>query len=376
MIGLLIGGVLGLILSGLGTPLFIRYLVKRGYGQQVRDDGPQTHKSKRGTPTMGGFVIISALVLGYLLTHGILALLGSELAGPTASGWIVLLLTVGMAFVGWIDDYTKIAKQRSLGLTPKGKIILQGLIGTAFAVLALLFPNADGVTPASTAVSFVRDIPWLELAFAGPVVGVVLFVIWSNIITTATTNAVNLTDGLDGLAAGATAMVTGAYVLVSLFQASQSCGLTEGAEACYVVRDPMDLGLLAAVLTGALLGFLWWNTSPAKIFMGDTGSLGLGGALAGLAILSRTEILVVILAGLMVAITLSVIIQVGWFKISGGKRVFLMAPLQHHFELKGWAEVTVVVRFWLISLVCVIIGLALFYGEWLLQHGALQAVAR
>nr|WP_255718624.1 phospho-N-acetylmuramoyl-pentapeptide-transferase [Micrococcus sp. ACRRV] len=373
---MLIGGVLGLILSGLGTPLFIRYLVKRGYGQQVRDDGPQTHKSKRGTPTMGGFVIISALVLGYLLTHGILALLGSELAGPTASGWIVLLLTVGMAFVGWIDDYTKIAKQRSLGLTPKGKIILQGLIGTAFAVLALLFPNADGVTPASTAVSFVRDIPWLELAFAGPVVGVVLFVIWSNIITTATTNAVNLTDGLDGLATGATAMVTGAYVLVSLFQASQSCGLTEGAEACYVVRDPMDLGLLAAVLTGALLGFLWWNTSPAKIFMGDTGSLGLGGALAGLAILSRTEILVVILAGLMVAITLSVIIQVGWFKISGGKRVFLMAPLQHHFELKGWAEVTVVVRFWLVSLVCVIIGLALFYGEWLLQHGALQAVAR
>ncbi|MGC5047738.1 phospho-N-acetylmuramoyl-pentapeptide-transferase [Micrococcus porci] len=376
MIGLLIGGVLGLVLSGLGTPLFIRYLVKRGYGQQVRDDGPQTHKSKRGTPTMGGFVIISALVLGYLLTHGILALLGSELAGPTASGWIVLLLTVGMAFVGWIDDYTKIAKQRSLGLTPKGKIILQGLIGTAFAMLALLFPNADGVTPASTAVSFVRDIPWLELAFAGPVVGVVLFVIWSNIITTATTNAVNLTDGLDGLATGATAMVTGAYVLVSLFQASQSCGLTEGAEACYVVRDPMDLGLLAAVLTGALLGFLWWNTSPAKIFMGDTGSLGLGGALAGLAILSRTEILVVILAGLMVAITLSVIIQVGWFKISGGKRVFLMAPLQHHFELKGWAEVTVVVRFWLISLVCVIIGLALFYGEWLLQHSALQAVAR
>jgi len=376
VIGLLIGGVLGLVLSGLGTPLFIRYLVKRGYGQQVRDDGPQTHKSKRGTPTMGGFVIISALVLGYLLTHGILALLGSELAGPTASGWIVLLLTVGMAFVGWIDDYTKIAKQRSLGLTPKGKIILQGLIGTAFAMLALLFPNADGVTPASTAVSFVRDIPWLELAFAGPVVGVVLFVIWSNIITTATTNAVNLTDGLDGLATGATAMVTGAYVLVSLFQASQSCGLTEGAEACYVVRDPMDLGLLAAVLTGALLGFLWWNTSPAKIFMGDTGSLGLGGALAGLAILSRTEILVVILAGLMVAITLSVIIQVGWFKISGGKRVFLMAPLQHHFELKGWAEVTVVVRFWLISLVCVIIGLALFYGEWLLQHSALQAVAR
>ena len=156
--------------------------------------------------------------------------------------------------------------------------------------------------------------------------------IWSNLITTATTNAVNLTDGLDGLATGATAMITGAYVLMSLFQSSQSCAL-EGTRGCYEVRDPMDLALLAAILTGSLLGFLWWNTSPAKIFMGDTGSLGLGGALAGFAIFTRTEILVAVLAGLMVAITLSVIIQVGWFKVSGGKRVFLMAPLQHHFCL-------------------------------------------
>ena len=151
-------------------------------------------------------------------------------------------------------------------------------------------------------------------------------------------------------------------------------GFEDERPGCYEVRDPMDLALLAAILTGALLGFLWWNTSPAKIFMGDTGSLALGGALAGFAIFTRSEILVVILAGLMVAITLSVIIQVGYFKISGGKRVFLMAPLQHHFELKGWAEVTVVVRFWLISLVCVIVGLSLFYGEWLLAGGATPVV--
>ena len=200
----------------------------------------------------------------------------------------------------------------------------------------------------------------------------------------------NLTDGLDGLATGATAMITGAYVLMSLFQSSQSCAI-EGTRGCYEVRDPMDLALLAAILTGSLLGFLWWNTSPAKIFMarepvspmntspakifmGDTGSLGLGGALAGFAIFTRTEILVAVLAGLMVAITLSVIIQVGWFKVSGGKRVFLMAPLQHHFELKGWAEVTVVVRFWLISLVCVVVGLFVFYGEWLLAGGGTAAV--
>lgn len=373
MIGLLVGGLLGLILSIAGTPLFIRFLVRKGYGQFVRDDGPTTHKTKRGTPTMGGAVIIGALVVGYLLTHGVLALLGSPLAGPTASGLILLLLTVGMAFVGFIDDFTKITKQQSLGLTARGKIILQALIGTAFALLALNFPDGEGRTPATTAVSAVRDVPWLDMAFAGPVVAVVLFVIWSNLITTATTNAVNLTDGLDGLATGATAMITGAYVLMSLFQASQDCSVS-GAAGCYTVRDPMDLALLASVLTGALLGFLWWNTSPAKIFMGDTGSLGLGGALAGFAIFSRTEVLVVLLAGLMVAITLSVIIQVGWFKVSGGKRVFLMAPLQHHFELKGWAEVTVVVRFWLVSLMCVIAGLAVFYGEWLVRTGGLAGV--
>ncbi|MFJ3312775.1 phospho-N-acetylmuramoyl-pentapeptide-transferase [Micrococcus endophyticus] len=373
MIGLLIGGVLGLVLSAAGTPLFIRFLVKRGYGQFVRDDGPTTHKTKRGTPTMGGAVIIGAMVLAYLLTHGILALLGVGFGGPTASGLILLFLTVGMAFVGFVDDFTKITKQQSLGLTPRGKIILQGLIGTAFAVLALNFPDGRGLTPASTAISFARDVPWLDLAFAGPVVGLILFVIWSNLITTATTNAVNLTDGLDGLATGATAMITGAYVLISIFQSSQACSLVD-EPGCYEVRDPMDLALLGVILTGSLLGFLWWNTSPAKIFMGDTGSLGLGGALAGFAILSRTELLVVLLAGLMVAITVSVIVQVGWFRISGGKRVFLMAPLQHHFELKGWAEVTVVVRFWLVSLMCVTAGLAVFYGEWIVRQGGLAGV--
>ncbi|MDO5634488.1 MAG: phospho-N-acetylmuramoyl-pentapeptide-transferase [Micrococcus sp.] len=373
MIGLLIGGVLGLVFTAVGTPLFIRYLVKKGYGQFVRDDGPTTHKTKRGTPTMGGAVFVAALVVVYFLTHGILALLNVGTAGPTASGMLLLLLTVGMAFVGFIDDVTKITKKQSLGLSPRAKIIWQGSIGTLFAVLALNFPNADGHTPASSAISFVRDIPWLDLAFAGPVVMYLLVILWSNLITTATTNAVNLTDGLDGLATGATAMVTGAYVLLTMFQANQQCGSVTGP-ACYEVRDPMDLALLAAILTGALLGFLWWNTSPAKIFMGDTGSLALGGALAGFAILSRTEMLVILLAGLMVAITVSVILQVGYFKLSGGKRIFLMAPLQHHFELKGWAEVTVVVRFWLISLICVTAGLAVFYSEWILVQGGLQGV--
>ncbi|NUL48023.1 phospho-N-acetylmuramoyl-pentapeptide-transferase [Cellulosimicrobium funkei] len=367
MIGLLIGALLGLVLTLIGTPLFIKFLVHQGYGQFIRDDGPTTHKTKRGTPTMGGTVFVVATVLAYFLTHWIMGGLQLQNAGPTSSAMVLLLLMVGMGFVGFLDDFTKISNQRSLGLTPWAKIILQAVVGTAFAVLALNFPNERGLTPASTAISFVRDLP-IDLAFAGPVLGVILFVIWSNVITTATTNAVNLTDGLDGLATGATAMITGAYMLITVFQANQHCGVTSGGAGCYEVRDPMDLAVLAAILTGALIGFLWWNTSPAKIFMGDTGSLALGGALAGFAILSRTELLVIILAGLMVLITLSVIIQVGYFKISGGKRVFLMAPLQHHFELKGWAEVTVVVRFWLIGLLCVGAGIALFYGDWVLSQ--------
>ena len=210
-----------------------------------------------------------------------------------------------------------------------------------------------------------RDLPWLDLAFGGTVLGAILFVLWSNLIVTAATNGVNLTDGLDGLAAGAAVMVFGAYTLMGIWQSNQACGSPrETGGGCYSVRDPLDLALLAAIMSAALVGFLWWNTSPAKIFMGDTGSLAIGGAIAGFAILSRTELLLGIIGGLFVLITLSVIIQVGYFKITGGKRVFKMAPLQHHFELQGWAEVTVVVRFWILGGRFVAVGLGIFSAEW------------
>nr|WP_231709463.1 phospho-N-acetylmuramoyl-pentapeptide-transferase [Arthrobacter sp. zg-Y895] len=360
---MLVGSSLALVFAFAGTPLFIRFLVRKGYGQFVRDDGPTSHHTKRGTPTMGGAVIVASVVAAYFLTHLISGMLGFGSFSPTASGLLVLLLTVGMGMVGFIDDYTKISKQRSLGLNAKAKIILQAVVGITFAVLALQFPNEQGRTPASTAVSFIRDTNF-DLAFAGTVIGAILFVIWSLVIITGTTNGVNLADGLDGLAAGASVLVFGAYFLIGIWQYNQSCG-TPGAEGvCYEVRDPMDLALLAGAMAGALIGFLWWNTSPAKIFMGDTGSLAIGGAIAAFAILSRTELLLVILAGLFVIITLSVIIQVGYFKLSGGKRVFKMAPLQHHFELKGWAEVTVVVRFWIIAGLCVAVALGIFYAEW------------
>ena len=180
-------------------------------------------------------------------------------------------------------------------------------------------------------------------------------------------NAVNLTDGLDGLASGTSIMTLLAFILIGVWEFRQSCGLNSAAvhlSKCYLVRDPLDTAILAAAFAGACAGFLWWNTSPAKIFMGDVGALSLGGAIAGFAIMLRTEVLLVALGGLFVVITMSVIIQRVYFKISGGKRVFRMAPLQHHFELLGWAEVTIVIRFWIIAGICVAAGLGIFYAQW------------
>ncbi|WP_026550833.1 phospho-N-acetylmuramoyl-pentapeptide-transferase [Arthrobacter sp. Br18] len=363
MIAILIGAATALVIGFLGTPLYIKLLVSRGYGQFIRDDGPTAHHTKRGTPTMGGAVIVGAVLLAYFLTHLAMGMMGAS-NGPTASGLLLLLLMAGMGLVGFFDDYIKISKQRSLGLSAPAKIAGQTTVGILFGVLALQFPNDEGRTPGSTAVSFIRDTSF-DFAFAGTVGGAILFVLWANLIITGTSNGVNLTDGLDGLAAGASILVFGAYMLMGIWQSNQSCGSSRVVgDVCYEVRDPLDLALLAGALCGALVGFLWWNTSPAKIFMGDTGSLALGGAIAGFAILSRTELLLVILAGLFVIITLSVIIQVGYFKLTGGKRVFLMAPLQHHFELKGWLEVTVVVRFWILAGLFVAAGLGIFYAEW------------
>ena len=192
--------------------------------------------------------------------------------------------------------------------------------------------------------------------------GVALFVIWANIIIAGMSNGVNLTDGLDGLATGASTMVFGAYLLIAVWTSNQNCQTNPGIK-CYEVRDPLDLAIIAAAGMGACFGFLWWNTAPAKIFMGDTGSLALGGALAGLAITTRTELLAVILAGLFLIEVLSVMIQVGFFKTTR-QRVFRMAPLHHHFEMVGWQEITVTVRFWIIAGLFVALGLGIFYAEW------------
>ncbi|MCI3244755.1 MULTISPECIES: phospho-N-acetylmuramoyl-pentapeptide-transferase [Streptomyces] len=349
---ILFSGVIGLFLTLVGTPLLIKLLARKGYGQYIRDDGPREHASKRGTPTMGGIAFILATVAAYFLSKLITGY------APTYSGMLVLGLMVGMGLVGFLDDYIKIVKRRSLGLRAKAKMAGQLIVGISFAVLALQFQDVRGNTPASTKLSFITDFGWK--------IGPILFVVWALFMILAMSNGVNLTDGLDGLATGASVLVFGAYTFIGVWQFQESCANAQtltNPGACYEVRDPLDLAVIASALMGACLGFLWWNTSPAKIFMGDTGSLALGGVLTGLAICSRTELLVAIMGGLFVLITMSVVIQVGSFRLTG-RRVFRMAPLQHHFELKGWSEVLVVVRFWIIQGICVIVGLGLFYAGW------------
>ena len=357
MISVLVAGGVSMVVALLATPLFIRFLVGRQYGQFIRQDGPTAHYTKRGTPTMGGVVIIAATLLGW----GVAALASGQV--PSASAVLVLFLMTGLGVVGFLDDFIKISRQRSLGLSARWKIVGQGFVGITFAVLALQFPDATLRTPASTHISFIRD-TGLDLAFAGATVGAILFVVWANFLITAWSNAVNLTDGLDGLATGSSLIVFGAYVIVCVWQFNQRCGLADGDPArCYATRDPLDMAVVAAAITGACFGFLWWNASPAKIFMGDTGSLALGGALAGLSIVTRTEVLAAIIGGLFVIIVMSDVIQIGFFKLTG-KRVFKMAPLHHHFELSGWGEVTIVIRFWLIAGLFVSLGVGIFYAEW------------
>ncbi|EEH64210.1 phospho-N-acetylmuramoyl-pentapeptide-transferase [Gleimia coleocanis DSM 15436] len=357
MLALVIGTAVSLVVTLFGTKLLISILIKRQYGQFIRQDGPTAHHVKRGTPTMGGIVIILASVIGWLVGHLAIGQL------PDYSSTLLMFLFVGTGAVGFADDFIKISRQRSLGLSPRAKIIGQLAVGTIFAVAALSFPNKQGLTPASTAVSIIRDTSF-DFAIAGVGVGVVLFVIWANFMVSAWSNAVNLTDGLDGLATGASMVTFAGYTLVSLWQFYQSCTHPEAlVTICYNVRDPFGLAVASAAIVGACFGFLWWNAAPAQIFMGDTGALALGGALAGLSILTRTEFLGIIIGGLFVVILMSDVIQIGVFKLTR-KRVFRMAPLHHHFELKGWQEITIVIRFWIIAGLFAIAGVSLFYGEW------------
>ncbi|MEU7138088.1 phospho-N-acetylmuramoyl-pentapeptide-transferase [Nocardia sp. NPDC046473] len=340
------------------TPLLIKVMTRRKVGQEIRAEGPASHQAKRGTPTMGGIAILIGMWAGYLGAH----LLGirHDPQGLSVSGLLVLGLATALGVVGFLDDFIKIHKRRNLGLTATGKYI--GQLGAAiiFGVLALRFPDSTGLTPGSRHMSYVRDVETVSFGLIG-------FLLVVSFLVVAWSNAVNITDGLDGLAAGSMSFALGAYVIITFWQYTNSCAATPNA-GCYNVRDPLDLAVVCAAGAGACMGFLWWNAAPAKIFMGDTGSLALGGLLAGLSVTTRTELLTAVVGALFFAEILSVLLQIVVFRTTGN-RLFKLAPFHHHFELSEWAETTVIIRFWLLAGIASAVGLMLFYGEYLAAIG-------
>jgi phospho-N-acetylmuramoyl-pentapeptide-transferase len=313
-------------------PLFIRWLKHRGIGQFIREDGPQAHFVKEGTPTMGGVLIVVSTIIGF-------ALMAASLERGIGFAFAFIMLTCGI--LGFVDDFRKVKRQRSLGLRPTRKLLWQLVISIALAYLLINHFGVDTKLYFFKASDALIDLKWAYYPL------VFLMVVGF-------TNAVNLTDGLDGLASGATSLAMTAYILIAFTQFRNNVFLYSH------VPSPLDSAIFAGALMGGCIGFLWWNTPPARIFMGDTGSLALGGALAALAITTKTEFLALVIGGLFVMETLSVSLQVFFFKTTG-RRVFRMAPLHHHFEMKGWSEETVLVRFWIAAGLLVGLGFILFY---------------
>lgn len=347
MIRLLIAGCIAMLVSLSGCWLLIRVLVRYGIGQPIRDDGPSEHRLKSGTPTMGGIAVVTAATAGYV---------GSDVFGGinTRTGIIVMATIIAGGAVGLLDDWIKVVATRNLGLSKTSKFGGLLVVGVGFAWAMTEF------TSVHTTLSFTRfDSPGFELGRVG-------WSIWAVLLIVATTNAVNLTDGLDGLAAGASGVGYGAFMIIGFWQFDHYDQ--------YQVAHALDLAVVSAAMVGAIIGFLWWNAAPARIFMGDTGSLALGSGLAALALATNTQLLLAIIGGLFVIETVSVILQVVSFK-GFGRRLFRMAPLHHHFELRGWPETTVIVRLWILSGLCTGVGLGLFYGD-AVNTGIVDSISR
>jgi phospho-N-acetylmuramoyl-pentapeptide-transferase len=333
------------------TPIAIRYLRDRNVGQFIQEEVPEGHLEKHGTPTMGGVVMILSVVAAYAVSHVSLWTRGAgfefRVREFTMGGLLVVFALVGMGMIGFFDDLRKVTRERNLGLSKRwkfgGQLVVAGLL--AWGAVSAGVPTTIGLIRPTN----------LDL---GP-----FFLIWVLLMLTATANAVNITDGLDGLASGSSALVFGAYMIIAfwIFRHPDFYRLSPDIGS-------LELATLAAALLGATLAFLWWNTAPARIFMGDVGSQGLGGAMAALALLTNTHLLLVVLAGLFVVETMTVIMQVASFRLFG-KRIFLMTPLHHHFELKKWPETTIIVRFWIFAAIGVAFGLGLFYGDSIVNGG-------
>ena len=336
MTRLLLAGAISMMVSLLGTKALINWLTSHQIGQPIRDDGPQEHKVKAGTPTMGGLAVVAGAVSGYVV---------SDLIGGiyTRTGIFVMLAIIGGGAVGLMDDWIKVVAHRNLGLNKRAKMLGLLIVAVGFAFLVTEFTNVP------TTLSFTRwDNPGWELGRVG-------WMVWALVLIAATTNAVNLTDGLDGLAAGSGIFGFSAFTVICFWQFRHL--------DFYGNPHALDLAVVATAMVGAIVGFLWWNAAPAQIFMGDTGSLAIGSGLAALALTTNTQLLLPIIGGLFVMETVSVILQIIVFRRFGGRRLFRMAPIHHHFELSGWPETTVIVRLWIMSGLCTGVGLGLFYAD-------------
>ena len=349
MISMLTAATVAFGVAILGTAYAIRLFRAWNIGQFIQEE-LEGHMHKRGTPTMGGIAIILAVLAGYFVSHVRVRLEGSSLVWSSTeietAGLLVIAAIVGMGIVGFIDDYQKISRFRNQGLGIAAKFVGQLAVAGFFAWGAV----ASG---ASTAIGFVRPTP-LDL-------GAGLFAVWVLLMLTGFANAVNFTDGLDGLASGSAALVAGAYMIIAFWMFRHP--------AIYGVEGGLGLAAVASAMLGASLGFLWWNAAPARIIMGDVGSQALGGGMAALALLTNTHLLLAIIGGLYVIETLSVIIQVAGFRWFGGRRVFRMAPIHHHFEMKEWPETTIITRFWILAAIGVALGLGFFYRDFLSVGG-------
>lgn len=338
MVALLLAGMTSILISLLATPFFIGWLRNRSIGQQIRHDGPRGHHTKAGTPTIGGVCIVTAAAVGYAVAHV------REGAVYTHGGLLVMFAILGSAAVGLVDDWIKVRNGRSLGLTSLQKLAGQLTVAVTFAVLAVTWADVN------------TRLAWARADSIGIDLGAVGWVIFAVILIVGFSNAVNLTDGLDGLAAGSASFSYAFFAVVGFWQLRHF--------DIYRVPQSLDLALISVAMAGACVGFLWWNAAPAQIFMGDTGSLAIGAGLAALALMENVHLLLPVVGGLFVIETLSVIIQVISFRFFK-RRVFRMAPIHHHFELMGWPETHVIIRFWIFAGLCMAMGLGLFYGDYL-----------
>lgn len=355
MQSILLATAIALVVGLTLTPWVIDFFRAKGIGELIREDGPATHFVKHGTPTMGGLVLITAATLGYVTAH--LRVIGG-LRFQSFSPAAVLIIAVAWALglLGALDDFAKIRRRRSLGLSKRGKIIGQTVVGFGLAFGAIHWTGIE------------QRISWAGSPFEWlPALPNIVFAVWVVFMIAGTSNGVNLTDGVDGLASGSAAMGFFVFTIIAFWEFRNP--------EIYLQLEPLgrsgllDVAVASASLLGACIGFLWWNAAPARIIMGDTGALALGGALAALALFTRTHLLLGVIGGLFVVEALSVIIQVIAYRGFDGRRVFAMAPVHHHFELRGWAEFTVIVRFWLFAALTAGLGLALFYMDFLTKGG-------